>query len=190
MGGAWERMIGLTRRILNSLLITETAKKLTHETLVTFLAEASAIINSRPLVPVSTDPEYPLILTPYTLLTQKTDKGGEPPGPFDEKDVFKAQWKRVQLLADLAEMMAKGIFSHPSKSTKVDSKPKKPIRRRYRFTEGSSAHRCDWKMVVVDQVFTSISDQKVRKVQLRLNKNGVNTFYTRPVTETVLLMAL
>lgn len=49
MGGAWERMIGLTRRILNSLLITETAKKLTHETLVTFLAEASAIINSRPL---------------------------------------------------------------------------------------------------------------------------------------------
>lgn len=78
-------MIGLTRRILDSLLITGTAKKLTHETLITFLAEASAIINSRPLVPVPTDPEYPFILTPYTLLTQKTDKGGEPPGPFDEK---------------------------------------------------------------------------------------------------------
>ena len=74
MSGAWERILRLTRRTLDSLLMIE-SRKLTHETLVTFYAEASAIINSRPLVPVSTDPEYPFILTPYTLLTQKTDKG-------------------------------------------------------------------------------------------------------------------
>lgn len=75
---------------------------LTHETLITFLAEASAIINLRPVVPVPTNPEYPFILNPYTLFTQKTDKGGKPPGPFDENYAFKAQWKTVQLLADLS----------------------------------------------------------------------------------------
>ncbi|XP_065944078.1 uncharacterized protein [Magallana gigas] len=191
MGGAWERMIGLTRRILDSLLITGTAKKLTHETLVTFLAEASAIINSRPLVPVPTDPEYPFILTPYTLLTQKTDKGGEPPGPFDEKDAFKAQWKRVQLLADL-------FWKRWRKEYLVTLQSRQKWTQHQRnlsvgdvvLLKDSSAHRCDWKMAVVDQVFPSVSDKRVRKVQLRVNKNGVNTLYTRPVTETVLLMAI
>lgn len=191
MGGAWERMIGLTRRILDSLLITGTAKKLTHETLVTFLAEACAIINSRPLVPVPTDPEYPFILTPYTLLTQKTDKGGEPPGPFDEKDAFKAQWKRVQLLADLfwkrwrreylVTLQSRQKWTQHQKNLSVGDVV---------LLKDISAHRCDWKMAVVDQVFPSLSDKRVRKVQLRVNKNGVNTFYTRPVTETVLLMAI
>jgi hypothetical protein len=62
MGGAWERMIGLTRRILDTMLMDKTVKSLTHEILSTFLAEASAIINSQPLVPTSSDLEYPLFL--------------------------------------------------------------------------------------------------------------------------------
>ena len=78
MGGAWERMIGLTRRILvlDTMLMDKAVKVLTHEILATFLAEASAIINSRPLVPTSSDPDYPLILTPHTLLTLKRTKEG------------------------------------------------------------------------------------------------------------------
>lgn len=39
----------------------------------TFIAEVSAIINLRPLVPVLTDPENPLILTLAMLFTQKTN---------------------------------------------------------------------------------------------------------------------
>ncbi len=73
MGGAWERMIRTARQILNSMLVSTTGKTLTHDVLTTFMAEVCAIINSRPLVPVSTDPESPLILTPSMLLTQKTD---------------------------------------------------------------------------------------------------------------------
>lgn len=53
-------MIGSARRIL------------THDVLATFMAEVSAIINNRPLVSVSTDATTPFILTPATLLTQKT----------------------------------------------------------------------------------------------------------------------
>ena len=99
MGEAWERMIGLTWRILKTMLMDKAVKVLTHEILTTFLAEASAIINSRPLVPTSSDPDYTLILTPYTLLTLKTDKEEEPLGPFNKRDAYTAQWK--EHLADI-----------------------------------------------------------------------------------------
>ncbi|XP_055998874.1 uncharacterized protein LOC130047578 [Ostrea edulis] len=72
MGGVWERMIGVARRILNPLLLD--VKHLTHEVLTTLMAEVSSIMNARPLVPVSSDPGNPLPLTPNTLLTMKTDQ--------------------------------------------------------------------------------------------------------------------
>ncbi len=70
MGGSWERLIGVARRILDGMLIQKSTR-LTHEILVTLMAEVMAIINARPLVPVSTDPDSPEILTPVLLLTQK-----------------------------------------------------------------------------------------------------------------------
>jgi hypothetical protein len=94
MGGVWERMIGIARRILDSM------KDLTHEVLTTFLAEVCAIVNGRPIVPVSSDPESPLILSPAMLLTQKSDCYPAPVGTFETKDLYKAQWRRVQYLED------------------------------------------------------------------------------------------
>lgn len=76
MGGSCERMIGTAHRILDSMLLQAGRSKVSHEILCTFMAEVTAIINSRPLIPVSSDPEAPLILTPAMLLTQKI---GTPP---------------------------------------------------------------------------------------------------------------
>ncbi|XP_059840948.1 uncharacterized protein LOC132402218 [Hypanus sabinus] len=50
--------------------------RLTHEVLCTLMAEVTAIINARPLLPVSSDPKNPFILSPSMLLTQKA---GAPP---------------------------------------------------------------------------------------------------------------
>lgn len=72
IGGAWERMIGSTRRILDSMLSKIHEGNLTHDVLATFMTEVSATFNNRPLVSVSTDAATPFILTPATLLTQKT----------------------------------------------------------------------------------------------------------------------
>lgn len=69
MGGTWERMIGISRRILDSMLLKAGNPTLTHEVLTTLMAEVTAIVNARPLVPVFSDPEAPLILTPSTLPT-------------------------------------------------------------------------------------------------------------------------
>lgn len=95
MGGSRERMIGITRKTLDSMLMDFNSTRLTHEILTTFLAEASAIINSRPLVPVSKDTETPTILTPATLLTQKLGSVPVPPGNFKAANLCYDQWKRV-----------------------------------------------------------------------------------------------
>lgn len=67
-GGVWERMIGVTRRILDGMLSRTDSKGITNEVLVTFMAEVSSIVNSRPLVAVSTDPDDPSVLTPNIIL--------------------------------------------------------------------------------------------------------------------------
>ncbi|KAK7930586.1 hypothetical protein WMY93_006981 [Mugilogobius chulae] len=100
MGGVWERMIGLVRNILDGLLLKTSNTRLTHEVLVTLMAEVMAIMNARPLVPVTTDPETPEILSPAMLLTQKASPVLSPPGNFELKDLYKAQWRQVQGLAD------------------------------------------------------------------------------------------
>lgn len=56
-GRPWNWMIGIARRISDVLLLEQSQSRLSNETLVTFLAEVSAIVNARPLVSVLTDPE-------------------------------------------------------------------------------------------------------------------------------------
>lgn len=72
MSGSWERMIGIARRILGAMLTDTKHGKRTHEVLATIMAEVMAIMNSRPLVPVSSDVETPFILSLQMLLTQKS----------------------------------------------------------------------------------------------------------------------
>ena len=42
MGGIWKTMIGMTRKILNSMLLESGSKTLTHEVLVTFMCDVCA----------------------------------------------------------------------------------------------------------------------------------------------------
>ena len=100
MGGVWERMIGNARRILDALLLKTNTARLSHEVLVTLMSEVMAIMNGRPLVPVSSDPDMPTVLTPAMLLTQKVKPVLPPTGEYDLKDLYIKQWKQVQALAD------------------------------------------------------------------------------------------
>lgn len=100
MGGVWERMIGVARRILDALLLKRNTSKLSHEVLVTLMSEVMAIMNARPLVPVSADPDMPTVLMPAMLLTQKVWPVSSPPGEYNLKELYPKQWKQVQALAD------------------------------------------------------------------------------------------
>jgi hypothetical protein len=88
-------VIGKTTRILDAMLLRTTSKGVSHEILSTFMAEVCSIINSRPIIPVSSDPEDSEVLTPNILLTQKIDALPDDLPELDIKDAYRAQWKHV-----------------------------------------------------------------------------------------------
>lgn len=101
MGGVWERQIRSVRNVLSSLLQTN-GSQLNNEVLQTFICEAEAIVNSRPLTIDSlNDPTSLNPLTPNHLLTMKTKVLLPPPGVFQAPDKYcRKRWRRVQHLAN------------------------------------------------------------------------------------------
>ena len=188
MGGAWERMVGVSRRILDCMLLEEKSR-LTHEVLTTLMAEVSAIINARPLIPVSSDSESPLILSPLVLLTQKTGALPPPPGDFKKGELLKEEWKRVQSLADTfwTRWRREYLSTLQTRRKWVDKRPNLK-QGDVVLMKDSQAKRNDWPMAIITKTLPS-QDGLVRKVDLRVIKEGKPKVYSRPVTEVVLLLS-
>lgn len=188
MGGSWESLIGLTRRILDSMLLKVSPTKLTHEVLITFMAEVSAIVNARPLVPVSTDPDAPFILTPATLLTQKISALPPPKGTFVE-DLFSKQWRQVQCLADTFWHRWRTEYLPTLQKRKKWNKDERDLQEGdVVILKDHQTKRNDWPMGIIVKTFPS-SDTRVRKVEVKITKDGSCKTFLRPVTETVLLLS-
>ena len=97
MGGTWERMIRSVRRILS---ITFKGQVLTDDTLQTIIIEIEAIVNSRPLIPITFDPKDDEPLTPNHLLLLR-GVVPLPPGVYDKKDCYaRRRWAQIQYLSD------------------------------------------------------------------------------------------
>ena len=188
MGGAWERMIGISRRILDSMLKENSQSRLTHEVLSTLMAEVTAIINARPLAPISSDPESPFLLTPASLLTQKVCTLLPPPGTFDSKDLHRQQWRQVQHLANTFwhRWRREYLPILQSRSKWQDTRPN--------VKEGdlvllkdSQVKRNEWPLALVTKTYPD-QDGKVRKIELKVTRSGSSKTFLRPVSETILLM--
>ncbi|XP_047444585.1 uncharacterized protein LOC125010221 [Mugil cephalus] len=187
MGGAWERMIGIARRILDALLLKPSTTHLTHEVLTTLMAEVTAIMNSRPLVPVSSDPEAPAVLTPSMLLTQKADILPAPEGDFDVNNLSIKHWKRVQSLADTFWRRWRQEYLatlQPRKKWRTD-------RRNLQvgdvvLLKDSQATRSEWPTGLIVKTVPS-QDNRIRKVEVRVVKKGTPKVYLRPISEVILL---
>ena len=188
MGGSWERMIGVAKRILNAMLLQHGSTRLTHEVLTTFMAEVSAIINSRPLVPVSTDPEEPELLSPATLLTQKTGSVSAPPGDFDRKDVSRRQWRHVQHLAQTFWTRWKKQYLPllQNRTKWVSSTPNLEPGNVVLLKEAES-RRNEWPLGLVTKVIPS-RDGKVRQLEVKTFKRDSPKYFLRPISEVVLLL--
>ncbi|KAJ7993986.1 hypothetical protein DPEC_G00261260 [Dallia pectoralis] len=188
MGGSWERMIGVARKILDSMFLQLGTSKLTHETLATLMAEVAAIINARPLIPVSTDPDDPLILTPATLLTQKVSLPSAPVGDW-VKDLHKCQWRQVQHLAQTFwNKWKKQYLSSLQPRRKWQSSPPNLQSGSIVLLKDDRLKRNEWPLGLITQVFPS-EDSKVRKVEIKVSRKDGTKVFLRPVTETVLLLA-
>ncbi|KAK3105444.1 hypothetical protein FSP39_025380 [Pinctada imbricata] len=188
MGGAWERLIGVTRRILDAMLYEVRHTKLTHEVLTTFFAEVTAIINNRPLVALDSDAESPFVLTPNILLTQKTEDVCEVPMNLDVRDLYSSQWKFVQVLAQRFwdQWRKQYLQSLQPRKKWTDKQPNIEIGDIV-LLKDEGQHRNNWPIGRVSQIFPS-RDNLVRKVEITTFRNGTKRSYIRPITQVVLLV--
>ncbi|XP_056000356.1 uncharacterized protein LOC130048119 [Ostrea edulis] len=188
MGGVWERMIGVARRILDSMLIDLHSKHLSHEVLTTLMAEVCAIVNSRPIAPVSSGPENPTILSPNMLLTQKT---GEIPmkfGPFTLKDMYKSQWHCVQHLANIFwERWKREYLQTLQLRRKWQNDSPNLCMGDVVLLKDPTTSRNEWPTGIVTNAIKS-ADGKVRSAEVRIMKEGKPATFTRPISEMVLLI--
>ena len=189
MGGAWERMIGRVRRILDSMLCDVTTKHLTHEVLCSFMAEICAIVNSRPIMPVSNDPDSPTILSPNVLITQKVNNDVQELANISIKDIYKSQWRQVQLLADQFWKQWRSQYLQTLQSRRIWHSEQQNVKAGdVVITMDSAAARNHWPVAVVEDIFPS-SDGFIRKVSVRLMIDGKPVSYTRPITEIIYLFS-
>ncbi|XP_062581093.1 uncharacterized protein LOC134242906 [Saccostrea cucullata] len=189
-GGAWERLIGSCRRILDALLLENRPKDLNFDVLNTFMSEVSAIMNTRPLLPISSDPEAPSVLSPSMILTQKGHNFSTPMNVtgFGDKDAMRSQWKLVQKLADdfwhrwrleyIHCLQTRRKWQLPGTTFKVGDVV---------LVKDDSSHRNMWPVGVVDEVFPS-KDDVIRKVKVTIVRDDIRTSYVRPITELIHLL--
>ncbi|XP_074518426.1 uncharacterized protein LOC141784488 [Halichoeres trimaculatus] len=179
MGGSWERLIGVARRILDGMLLQTGPTRLTHEVLSTFMAEVMAIMNARPLVSISTDPDMPEVLTPAILLTQKSSAISAPCGNFGVAELYKKQWKHVQTLADTFWKKWKAEYLSTLQNRRKWTKEKQNVKEGdVVLLRDSQAPRNDWPIGLVVKTLPS-SDKMVRKVEVRIVKDGTAKVFLR-----------
>ncbi len=186
-GGTWGRMIGLARIILDSMFL-QLKDKLTHKVLVTFMAEVVAIINARPPVPVTTDPDESFILTPSVLLTQKVNSVAAPAGEFGVADLYKGQWRQVQHLSNtFCDRWRKQFLPTLQARKKCQSVHPNVRPGRVVLLKNSQVPCNEWPLGLVTQTLPG-QDGKVRQVEVKVIKPGGSTLFLRAVTEIVLLL--
>ena len=100
-GGVWERQIRSVRNVL-AYLLHANGSQLDDESLRTFLHEAAAVVNCRPLtVECLNDPLSVTPLSPNQLLTLKSKVVLPPPGTFQREDLYsRKRWRRTQYLVN------------------------------------------------------------------------------------------
>ena len=99
-GGVWERLIRSVRKVLTALADDRHLFRTPSDyDLWTNFKHVKAILNNRPLTPVSADPDDMRALTPMGLLNGNIEPPLSP-GSFAHPDGLRASWKASQLFAD------------------------------------------------------------------------------------------
>ena len=188
-GGAWERQIGTIRRVLDAMFAELGSSQLTHELLVTLMAEVTAIVNARPIALVPTDVDEPQPLSPSMLLTMKARPAGAQPGVFVRTDLYaRRRWRRTQYLADQFWLRWRREYLQNLQPRRKWSSPKRNLTiGDVVLTKEEGAHRNDWPIGRVTEAIKS-EDGQVRKVRVEIIREEKRKVFLRPVKELVLLV--
>ena len=188
-GGAWERQIGTIRRVLDAMLAELGKEQLTHELLVTLMAEVTAIVNARPIAAVPSDADDPFPLSPAMLLNMKTRPLGPPPGDFVPADLYaRRRWKRVQYLADQFWLRWRREYLQNLQTRQKWSQPQRNLANGdVVLVKDEGQYRNDWPLGRVTEAIES-DDGRVRKVTVTVLRDGKRKTMLRPIKELVLLV--
>lgn len=183
-GGVWERQIRTTRKVLSGLL-TEHGQRLDDESLRTLMCEVEAVVNSRPLTFISSDPDDLEPLTPNHLLTNKPTVVLPPPGNFQREDVYmKRRWRRVQYLTNLFWSRWKTEYLTTLQQRQKWQRPKRNlVVGDVILIKEDNAPRNSWSMGIVEETEQD-KQGLVRAVEVRTKTSRLR----RPINKLVLLL--
>ena len=98
MGGSWEALVKLVKRALKTVVQD---RLFTQEALSTFLCEVESMLNTRPITPVSDDPNDLEALTPNHIIMGRANTNSAP-GTFDESEIdSRRKWRGVQAATNM-----------------------------------------------------------------------------------------
>ncbi len=112
-----------------------------------------------------------------------------PPGDFDHKVLHKNQWKQVQCLAESfwKRWRQEYLVTLQKRHKWTDDKPNIQVDDVV-LMKDNQAKRNDWPIGLVVKTLPS-KDNKVRKVEVKIVRQGTTKTFIRPISELVFLMS-
>lgn len=183
-------MIGITRRILNSIIMQTSPSCVTHGVLSTLITEVTAIINARPLVPISSDPEEPFLLTPASLLTQRRLLTLLLQEPLTTNISTASSGGKCSIWLTLFETdwTREYLPTHQSRSKWQDKHPNLK-KGDLVLLKDNQVKRNEWQMDLVTKTFPD-QDGMVRKIEFKVTRSESAKTFLRPVSEMILLKSV
>ena len=179
MGGVWERLVGVFKRVFSGLLKD---RRLTDEILQTLFCEVESIMNSRPMTKASDDVDDLSVLSPNHLLIMN-DGVALPLGVFSRGDMYRRRWRYVQYLCDqFWQHWLKAYLPELQKRNKWLDNKRNVKKGDLVLLVDENTPRNLWPLGIVLEV-TEGRDGLVRSVRIRTQ----STVLTRPVTKIVML---
>ena len=182
MGGVWERLIRIVRKVLAGLLDVNSSSRMSDDMLRTLMCIVESVINGRPLTKVSSDVLDNQALTPNHLLLLR-ENIAVTPGQFCESDLYRRKWRAVQHLADqfwrrwlrqyIPELQRRCKWLQKSRNFKIGDLV---------LIVDEQTPRGVWPMGIIEDVKTS-NDGLVRSAKIRTKSSS----FVRPITKLVLL---
>lgn len=171
------------------MLLELGGSQLTHELLVTLMAEVTAIVNARPITTIPSDSDEPQPLSPAMLLTMKVRPLSSPPGEFVAVDLYShCHWRRIQYLANQFWVRWKQECVQTLQRRSRWTRPRRNLNAGdIVLVKDEDAQRNDWPLGQISEAIKS-EDGEVRKAQMEVMKEGRKKTYLRPIKELVLLV--
>ena len=181
-GGVWERLIGLTKRLMKSVL---NDKVIDTDTFDTVVAGAMAIMNRRPLTPASTDIDECMVLSPAHFLYPHQFTNSAPsilPPSSDGAEALRSSWtKSREILEDFWSKWRSSYLSELQKKAKWHDSSAGPEVNQIVLIKEENAPRETWKLARIVAIINS-DPLHVRRVKL---KDASGTMFDRHVTGIV-----